>query len=91
MQFIKAAKGYEVVNIGTGKGVTVLELLHAFEKVSNLNIPYIFSNRRLGDVDRSIASGDKARMLFDWEPKFGISEMCESTWKWQVQNPSGYD
>jgi len=79
------------VNLGTGKGYTVLEMLKAFEKASGEKIPYKFVARRLGDIATCYADPSYAKEVLGWEAKRGIDEMCEDTWRWQQQNPEGFN
>lgn len=83
--------GFLPINLGTGKGTSVLELVTAFSKVSGQNIPYQFSARRAGDIASCYASADKAKELLGWEAKLSITEMCQDTWNWQSMNPNGYN
>ena len=82
--------GCEAFNIGTGYGVTVLELVREFEKVSGRKIPYQIGPRRDGDIARSVAAVDKADRLLGWRAKLDVNAMCQPTWNWQLDNPSGY-
>ncbi len=82
--------GFLPINLGTGKGTSVLELVTAFSEVSEQNIPYQFSARRAGDIASCYASADKANELLGWEAKLSITEMCQDTWRWQSMNPNGY-
>ena len=82
--------GFLPINLGTGKGTSVLELVTAFSEVSGQNIPYQFSARRAGDIASCYASADKAKELLGWEAKLSITEMCQDTWRWQSMNPNGY-
>ena len=75
--------GCEEINLGTGKGTTVLELREAFEKASGIKIPYVIDPRRPGDPDEVYADADKAKELLGWVAERGIDEMCEDTWRWQ--------
>ena len=79
------------INLGTGKGTSVLELVTAFSKVSGQDIPYQFAARRAGDIASCYASADKAKDLLGWEAKLSITEMCQDTWRWQSMNPNGYN
>ena len=79
------------INLGTGKGTSVLELITAFSKVSGQDIPYQFAARRAGDIASCYASADKAKELLGWEAKLSITEMCQDTWRWQSMNPNGYN
>lgn len=83
--------GVEAYNLGTGKGYTVLELVHAFEKVSGRKIPYTIVDRRLGDVAECFADSSKAMRELGWIAERGIEEMCEDAWRWQSNNPNGYE
>ncbi|WP_413500244.1 UDP-glucose 4-epimerase GalE [Psychrobacter maritimus] len=83
--------GFLPINLGTGKGTSVLELVTAFSEVSGQNIPYQFSARRAGDIASCYASADKAKELLGWEAKLSITEMCQDTWRWQSINPNGYN
>ncbi len=82
--------GFLPINLGTGKGTSVLELVSAFTEVTKQSIPYQFVARRAGDIASCYASADKAKTLFDWEAKLSITEMCQDTWRWQRMNPNGY-
>ena len=82
--------GFLPINLGTGKGTSVLELVTAFSEVSGQNIPYQFSARRAGDIASCYASADKAKDLLGWDATLSITEMCEDTWRWQSKNPNGY-
>ncbi|MCJ7840965.1 UDP-glucose 4-epimerase GalE [Lederbergia sp. NSJ-179] len=83
--------GVETYNLGTGKGYSVLELVAAFEKVSGLKIPYKIVERRPGDIAASFADVSKAKRELGWVASKGIEEMCRDAWKWQTQNPYGYE
>ena len=83
--------GFLPINLGTGKGTSVLELVTAFSEVSGQDIPYQFSARRAGDIASCYASADKAKDLLGWEAKLSITEMCQDTWRWQSMNPNGYN
>ncbi len=83
--------GFLPINLGTGKGTSVLELVTAFSKVSGQDIPYQFDARRAGDIASCYASADKAKDLLGWEAKLSITEMCQDTWRWQSMNPNGYN
>ena len=79
-----------VVNLGTGIGYSVLELVQAFEKASGRSIPYQIVERRAGDVAECYADPQRARELLGWEAAFGIDRMCRDSWRWQSENPEGY-
>ena len=79
------------LNLGTGLGTSVLDLIKTFEAINKVNIPYEFSSRRKGDVGTVIADNSKALSLIDWQPKRSLKEMCLDGWRWQYQNPRGYN
>ncbi len=83
--------GCEAFNLGTGNGTSVLQLKDAFEKASGIKIPYVIDPRRPGDPDEVYANADKARNVLGWTAEYGIEEMCEDTWRWQKNNPNGYE
>jgi UDP-glucose 4-epimerase len=78
------------VNLGTGQGSSVLEVVRAFEKASGKSIAYQFAPRREGDVAQCYASTDLARQLLGWQAQLGLDAMCADTWRWQSGNPTGY-
>ncbi len=86
-----ANTGCEAFNLGTGNGVSVLQLRDAFVKASGIDIPYVIDPRRPGDPDEVYANAEKAKAVLGWEAKRGIEEMCEDTWRWQSGNPKGYE
>ena len=83
--------GFEAINLGTGKGTSVLELVQSFEAVTGQAVPYQMAPRRAGDIASCYASSGKAHQLLNWQAALGIKEMCADTWRWQQQNPNGYD
>ena len=93
---LKALTGLEkprecvTVNLGTGSGHSVLEVVGAFEKASRKTIPYTLAPRRPGDVAACYADPALASKLFGWRAERGLSEMCADAWRWQSQNPNGY-
>jgi UDP-glucose 4-epimerase len=88
--FAEKRNGCEAINVGTGRGATVLEMVNAFEEASGRKIPYKVTAQREGDVARSIAAVGKAKKLLGWEAKLGIKDMCQTTWHWQSSNPIGF-
>ena len=82
--------GLFVCNLGTGKGYSVLEVLRAYEKACGKTIPYVICGRRAGDIASCYADPGKARSELGWEAKYGIEDMCATSWKWQSMNPNGY-
>jgi len=79
----KQAENYEVFNLGTGKGNSVLEAVKAFEKVSGKKLPYTFIDRREGDIIAAYADTTKANGVLNWTAEFNIEDAMESAWKWQ--------
>ena len=82
--------GFTAYNLGSGVGVSVLELVRAFEEASGQNIPYEIVDRRAGDLPESYALVDKAREELGWTVKRSIEDACADSWRWQSQNPKGY-
>jgi UDP-glucose 4-epimerase len=82
--------GVEAYNLGTGRGYSVLELVSAFEKVTGIKIPYKIVGRRPGDVAICYADPTKAKEELSWVATRGIEEMCRDAWRWQSNNPNGY-
>ena len=83
--------GLFTCNLGTGKGYSVLDVIHAYEKACGKTLPYVIDPRRPGDIAECYADPAKARDELGWEAKYGIEEMCASSWKWQSANPNGYN
>ncbi len=83
--------GLVIYNLGTGRGTSVLELVHAFEKVNNIKIPYVICPRRPGDVDTNYADATKAFLEMNFKTRLTIEDACRDSWNWQRNNPNGYD
>lgn len=83
--------GLIIVNLGTGHGYSVLDMVHAFEKVTGKPIPYKIMPRRPGDIDECYADPTLAKELLGFEAQFGIEEMCRDAMNWQTKNPNGYE
>jgi len=79
-----------IVNLGTGRGYSVLEMLHAFEKAAGKAIPYQITDRRPGDIAACYADPTLAKELLDWTARRTLDDMCADTLRWQSQNPAGY-
>ncbi|MBD5424138.1 MAG: UDP-glucose 4-epimerase GalE [Allobaculum sp.] len=79
-----------IYNLGTGKGSSVLEVIHAFEKACGHPIPYTIKPRRAGDIAECYANCDLAKKELGWSAQYDLDDMCASSWKWQSQNPEGY-
>jgi UDP-glucose 4-epimerase len=83
--------GVHIYNLGTGVGYSVLDMIAAFEKACGKKLPYEIVARRAGDVAACYASSEKAEKEIGWKAKFGLEDMCASQWKWQSNNPYGYN
>ena len=79
------------VNLGTGTGYSVLEMVKAFEKASGKEVPFCIAPRRAGDIAKCYADPSYAKKILGWEAKKTIDEMCEDSWRWQNNNPNGYN
>lgn len=84
-------KGIEVFNLGTGTGYSVLDMVNAFESANGIKIPYEIAPRRAGDVAECYADPKKAREVLGWTAEKTLEDMCRDTWRWQSNNPNGYD
>ncbi len=78
------------INLGTGKGTSVLELIKIFEETNQVKLRYIFGERREGDLPSLVADNSFAKKLLNWAPKKSISDMCKDGWNWKLKNPNGY-
>jgi len=87
---IKDFKEPMTINLGTGKGYSVLEMIKAFERASDKTVPYKIAPRRAGDIAICFADPSYAKEILGWEAIRGIDEMCIDTWRWQSNNPNGY-
>lgn len=88
---IEDKSGISIYNLGTGKGYSVLDVVKAFEKASGKKIPYEIKPRRPGDIATCYADPSKAKAELGWEAEYGIERMCADSWRWQSNNPNGYD
>ncbi|MEC9410635.1 MAG: UDP-glucose 4-epimerase GalE [Pseudomonadota bacterium] len=82
--------GVEAINLGTGNGTSVLQLLNTFSEVNNVPVPYEIAERRPGDVAACYANAAKAKQILQWETELDIAAMVKDTWHWQSSNPNGY-
>ena len=90
VQTLLKRKDSFTVNVGTGQGHSVLEVVRAFELASGKRVPYRFAPRRAGDIARCYADATLAKVLFGWRAKHTLAEMCTDAWRWQRNNPDGY-
>ncbi|MDX1525883.1 MAG: UDP-glucose 4-epimerase GalE [Pseudidiomarina maritima] len=87
---LASTTGFEAVNLGTGNGYSVLDMVAAFEKASGRAVPYKIVARRPGDIATCYADPAYAQQSLGWRAERGLDEMMEDTWRWQSQNPNGY-
>ncbi len=83
-------EGCEVFNLGTGHGYSVLDMVKAFSKVNNLDLPYKIVDRRPGDIATCYADPAKSAQELGWTAQYGLEDMCRDSWNWQSKNPQGY-
>jgi UDP-glucose 4-epimerase len=89
LDYVMTHTGADAVNLGTGRGTSVLELVRAFEAASGVTIPFQIEARRPGDLAAFWADPAKAKAVLGWEAKRGVEEMCRDTWRFMEQNPNG--
>ena len=87
---LKESTEMMTVNLGTGEGYSVLQMIAAFEAVNNVKVPHKITQRRDGDVATCYADTSYAKELLNWEASLGLEDMCRDSWNWQLKNPSGY-
>ena len=83
--------GFNIINLGSGKGTSVLEMVKAFEKASDRKINYKIAPRRAGDLAEIYADVTKAKEKLNWSVTKTVDDMCRDTWNWQSKNPNGYE
>ena len=83
--------GLSIYNLGTGKGYSVLDIVKNFEAATGVKIPYVIKPRRPGDIATCYSDATKAEKELGWKAENGIREMCADSWRWQSQNPNGYE
>lgn len=91
LQAIVRKCGVEIYNLGTGKGYSVLDVVHAFEEATGLKIPYEIRERRAGDVATCYSDPAKAERELGWKARYNILDMCRDSWNWQKNNPNGFE
>ncbi len=91
IDYILTDPGLDIINLGTGQGYSVLEMVHAFEKACGHEIPYEIKPRREGDIAECYADPSKAEKVLGWKAERGLDEMCADLWRWQSMNPNGYE
>ncbi len=90
LEALRKGCGLAVYNLGTGRGYSVLEVVHAFEKASGIKVPYAIKPRRSGDIACCYSDPSKAERELGWKAQYGLEEMCRDSWNWQKNNPEGY-
>lgn len=90
VNFAKNHKGTEIINLGTGNGTSVLEMVKAYSAASGRDIPYKITPRREGDIAECYADATKAMELLGWKTDLSVDDMCRDSWNWQSKNPNGY-
>ena len=90
IQYASGHKGCEVFNIGTGKGSSVLDIVHAYEKACGKKIPYVVGPRRAGDLATVYADTQKANKVLGFKAQYDLERMCADSWRWQTMNPNGF-
>ncbi|MCI5903488.1 MAG: UDP-glucose 4-epimerase GalE [Blautia sp.] len=91
LEKFKEEKTVRIYNLGTGHGYSVLQVIDAFGKACGKEIPYVIKPRRPGDIATCYCAPEKARKELGWTAEYGIEEMCADSWRWQSQNPDGYN
>ena len=89
-EYLNDHQGAEIINLGTGTGYSVLDLVHAFQRVNNMDLPYVITERRPGDIATCYADPTKAKTLLGWQAEKTLDDMCRDSWRWQSNNPNGY-
>lgn len=89
LEYAIGRTGVEAVNLGTGKGSSVLDVVHAFEKACGKTVPYVITGRRAGDIATCFANTDKAKKLFGWTAKYNLDDMAKDGWNFIQKNPNG--
>ena len=90
IEYSAGHNGTEIVNLGTGTGYSVLDIVKAFERVNHIEIPYVIKPRRPGDIAECFANAEKAEKVLGWKAELGLDEMCYDAWNWQSHNVNGY-
>lgn len=91
IEYAHKNKGTEIFNLGTGIGYSVLDIVKAFEKANDIKIPYVIKPRRDGDIAECYADPTKARDVLGWQAEETLENMCKDSWRWQSNNPKGYE
>jgi len=91
VEYALAHTGSEPINLGTGRGYSVLELVNTFQNVNGVPVPYRIAPRRAGDIATCYSDPSKAALVLGWKAELDLAAMCRDSWRWQSQNPRGYE
>tara|TARA_A100001388_G_scaffold272143_1_gene252013 strand:- start:422 stop:1489 length:1068 start_codon:yes stop_codon:yes gene_type:complete len=92
LEFLKESEpNIYSMNLGTGKGTSVMDLINIFESINNVKIDYVISGRRIGDLPFLVADNRYAKKLLNWNPSRTLEKMCADGWNWKIRNPDGYN
>ena len=90
VEYVCKNTGCDVFNLGTGTGYSVLDIVHTFQEVNRVPVPYVITDRRPGDLATCYADPTKSKNQLGWQAQYGLADMCRDAWRWQSQNPQGY-
>lgn len=90
LQYLQQHRGIEAINLGTGTGYSVLDMVNAFSRVNGVAVPYAIAPRRPGDIASCYAEPGKAKVLLGWQAEKTLEDMVRDSWRWQQANPNGY-
>ncbi len=91
LEYLMAHTGETAFNLGTGRGYSVLDMVHAFEAANGLTVPYEITQRRPGDLAVCYADPERSHKVLGWQAQYDLEDMCRHSWNWQKQNPNGYE
>ena len=91
VKYVANNAGCEVFNLGTGTGYSVLDMVHTFRQVNEVDVPYVITDRRPGDIGTCYADPAKSAQLLHWKAERTLADMCRDSWNWQKNNPKGYE
>ena len=91
LEALSSVSGCEAINLGTGNGTSVLEIVNTFKAISQVDIPFQIAPRRAGDIATVFANAEKAANLLNWQATRSLEDMIADTWRWQSNNPNGYE
>ena len=91
LRYLRKNTGIEIINLGSGKGYSVMEVLSVYRQICGREIPYSIVPRRKGDLASYFAQTEKAKKLLNWSASRSLEDMCRDSWNWQIKNPTGYE